>query len=127
MFWKNRQQSRNNGQQAEDLACQYLTKQSLKLLERNYRTKCGEIDLIMRDSEHLVFVEVRFRRNDHFGTASETVTRRKQARLVAAASYYLQAHFGSNLPACRFDIISICPVNDQPKLEWIKDAFQSTS
>lgn len=107
------------GRDAEDRACALLRGQGLKLLERNFRCRSGEIDLIMRDGESLVFVEVRYRRNARFGAGAETVDRRKQARLVAAAQTYLHRN-GSSVP-CRFDVVSVTG----PRLEWIPDAFRT--
>jgi uncharacterized protein (TIGR00252 family) len=78
----------------------------------------GEIDLVMRDGATLVFVEVRYRRSDRFGAPAETVDRRKQQRLTAAANHYLQAH-PTVLP-CRFDVVA---VSGGDRIEWIKNAF----
>lgn len=95
------------GQESERLAEQFLQSQGLTLVERNYRCKAGEIDLIMRDDEHLVFVEVRFRKSGRFGSASETIDSRKQQKVIRAAEHYLQARWRGSLPACRFDVIAI--------------------
>ncbi|WP_439134217.1 YraN family protein [Pseudomaricurvus sp.] len=95
------------GQESERAAEQFLREQGLKLIQRNYRCKAGEIDLIMQDREHLVFVEVRFRRNSRYGSASETVNLQKQQKLIRAAQYYLQTCAKHSLPACRFDVIAI--------------------
>jgi putative endonuclease len=72
----------------------------------------------MRDGGTLVFVEVRYRRSDRFGTAAETVDRRKQQRLTAAASHYLQTH--PTLLPCRFDVVA---VSGEDRIHWIKNAF----
>lgn len=95
------------GQESERLAEQYLLARGLTLVGRNYRCKVGEIDLIMRDREHLVFVEVRFRKNSCFGSASETIDSRKQQKVIRAAQHYLQTTWRGPLPACRFDVIAI--------------------
>jgi putative endonuclease len=110
------------GQAAEELACRYLTQQGLILIERNFRCRMGELDLIMRDGEYLVFIEVRSRGNRNYGTPAETVTIHKQKRLIRAAAYYLQRHH-LNIP-CRFDIVAISNIQNEKDLEWIKDAFQ---
>ncbi len=112
----------SQGTASEDLACRYLEDQGLILMERNYRCRVGELDLIMRDQQHLVFVEVRSRRSSRYGTPAETVTVSKQRRLIRAASYYLQRH-RFNMP-CRFDIIAIIHATEKPSLQWIKNAFQ---
>ncbi|MFX7820786.1 YraN family protein, partial [Acinetobacter baumannii] len=74
----------------EDAALVYLQQQGLRLLERNWRCKAGEIDLIMQDDATLVFVEVRRRKNDRFGGAAASVTWHKQQKLIRAAQWYLQ-------------------------------------
>jgi putative endonuclease len=93
----------NPGPRAEALAAQFLERQGLTLLERNFRTRRGEIDLVMREGEVIVFVEVRLRTNSRYGGAAASITARKQARLVAAALVYL-ARLGRE-PPCRFDAV----------------------
>mgnify|MGYP003516903694 CR=1 FL=1 len=93
----------NPGARAEALAADYLCRQGLTLLERNFRTRRGEIDLVMRDGGVIVFVEVRLRTNAAFGGAAASITPAKQARLVAAAQVYL-ARLGRE-PPCRFDAV----------------------
>lgn len=107
------------GREAEDRACAWLRERGLKLLERNFRCRGGEIDLIMRDGDTLVFVEVRYRRNDRFGGSAVTVDRRKQMRLIAAAHTFLQRS-GQRAP-CRFDVVAVTGAD----LDWIPDAFQT--
>lgn len=106
------------GEEKERLACSYLQDKGLHLLQRNYRCRRGEIDLIMREASTLVFVEVRFRASTRFGTPAETVDLRKQRKLAAAASHYLQRN-SINLP-CRFDVIALSGPN---RIDWIRDAF----
>ncbi len=107
------------GKAAEDAAATYLAGQGLRLVERNWRCKGGEIDLIMRDGKVLVFVEVRARGSSRFGGAGASITGLKQARLIHAARLYLSA-LGAP-PACRFDAVLL----DGAKLSWIRDAFQA--
>ena len=109
---------------AEELACRFLQKQGLRLISRNYRCKTGEIDLIMQENLILVFVEVRFRKNEFFGTSAETVTYTKQKKLIKAAQFYLQQHRCENRP-CRFDVIAMTSRNSKSEIEWIKDAFST--
>lgn len=106
------------GGDKERLACAYLQANGLSLLERNYRCRRGEIDLVMRENGTLVFVEVRFRASTRFGTPGETVDIHKQRKLAAAAAHYLQ-HNQTNLP-CRFDVIALSGTN---RIDWIRDAF----
>lgn len=106
------------GRDKEQLAERFLRARGLRTLARNYRCRPGEIDLIMRDGQTLVFVEVRFRRSARYGTAAETVGRVKQHRLAQAAAHYLQRH-PSVLP-CRFDVVAITADTD---IQWVKHAF----
>lgn len=112
----------SRGREAEDAACAYLTRQGFKLLERNFRSPWGEIDLVMQDGDGLVFVEVRYRARSDFGAPAETVDRAKQARLRATAEHYLQQVRGASRKACRFDIVAISGDPDGD-LRWLRDAF----
>lgn len=108
-----------DGAAAEDGALEYLQRQGLSLVERNFRCKGGEIDLIMRDRQALVFVEVRKRADARHGGAAASVTARKQARLIIAAQVFLQRY--RELPACRFDVVAI----DGKELNWLKNAIEN--
>ncbi len=110
------------GQRAENIACQYLEQRGLVLVERNYRTRRGEIDLIMRTTDSLVFVEVRFRRRTDFGSPAETIGVAKQRRIIACAEAYLQRHRFST--AARFDVICIEQYGGNRRIDWIPDAFR---
>lgn len=85
------------GQLGEDLAAHHLQRLGYVILERNYRCPQGEVDIVARDGERLAFVEVRARRGTAFGTPKESVTRRKQARMVTVARNYLQDHSYSDV------------------------------
>lgn len=111
------------GQQAEEKARRYLCKQGLKLVTRNFRSRYGEIDLIMRERDTLVFVEVRYRSNQTFGLAEETVDWRKQARLRATAEYYLQSEKVSRDQPCRFDVMAISGHDKKMTINWYTNAF----
>lgn len=113
------------GREAEELAYQYLLKQGLKPVLRNFRCKQGEIDLIMQDKNTLIFVEVRYRKSCHFGSSAESVTRTKQAKLAKAASYYLQQNRKMAKYPARFDVIAISPLNGQDVIDWITNAFDA--
>ena len=104
------------GREAETLAAQYLERCGLRLVERNFRVRGGEIDLICRDGKTLVFVEVRLRSRSDFGGAVASITASKRRRIVLAAQHYL---LGKADCACRFD----CVLSDGGQLEWIKNAF----
>ena len=111
------------GEHAEDYALTYLTQQGLRLITRNFRCRMGEIDLIMSDDNSLIFVEVRYRKNAHFGSALESVDPKKQLRLIRCASYYLTTH-QVNQPT-RFDVVALSPGNGQLEVQWVTDAFQT--
>lgn len=110
------------GAQAEIRAENFLLQQGMVKRAKNYRCKLGEIDLIMQHVDTLVFVEVRLRTNRQFANAAESVTMRKQQKIIRTAQYYLQAHHLTDAVNCRFDVIAF---NDNDDPEWIKDAFYS--
>jgi putative endonuclease len=112
----------NMGRDAETLACGYLQAKGMALVERNYRSRFGEIDLIMDDRNCLIFVEVRYRRRDRYGSGAESVDARKQARIVACARHYLLRHPRAAERPCRFDVVAIGG-GANPAIEWIPDAF----
>lgn len=115
-------QSRSiKGQEIEQLACDFLQSQGLVLIEKNYRCRQGEIDLIMRQNNTLVFVEVRYRKNQLFGGARESITQHKQNRLQTTALHYMQRHqINDN---ARFDVIAITGAENRDNIEWIQNAF----
>ncbi|SFC19986.1 YraN family protein [Collimonas sp. OK412] len=110
-----------SGRMAEDRALAYLQQRGLKLVERNFRCKGGEIDLVLAEpvSGLLVFVEVRQRNSRRYGGAAASVTRSKQAKLIIAAEVFLQRY--AQPPACRFDVVAI----DDDVIEWIRQAFET--
>jgi putative endonuclease len=107
----------NRGAAAEALAASYLATRGLTIVQRNYRRRGGEIDLIARDGEVLVFVEVRLRRNRAFGTAAESITAAKRRRLRLAARHYL-ARLGRE-PPCRFDAVLLDALETE-NIEWLR-------
>lgn len=110
------------GREWEEEALKRLQAAGLTLLDRNYRCRLGELDLVLRDGDGVAFVEVRFRRRDDFGSGAESVGKSKRRRLIAAAQHYLQRHPElADLP-CRFDVIAIGP-GASPQVEWIRNAF----
>lgn len=108
------------GDEAEGLAAAYLERQGLRVVERNYRCRQGEIDLIMREGDTLVFVEVRLRTNPKFGGAAESITHAKQEKILQAARHYLAGRH--KLPPCRFDAVLFGGL-DGDTIEWLKNAF----
>lgn len=113
----------NAGKDAEARACRHLQAQGLQLVQRNYHSRRGEIDLVMQDKDSLVFVEVRYRRQSRFGSAAESVNRHKQSKLLACANHYIQAHPELARQACRFDVVSID--GNMNSIDWIKNAFDA--
>lgn len=109
---------RETGTQYEERAAEYLIAQNYQILERNYRIRSGEIDIIARDGTVLVFIEVKYRKNDESGNPLEAVDIRKQRKIIKVARYYLYQKKYGNVP-CRFDVIGICGSH----IEHIKDAF----
>jgi putative endonuclease len=117
--------TQTTGKHAEDLACQYLNQQGLHLLERNFNTRFGEIDLVMRDKDTTVFVEVRYRKHSDIVDPLTSIDSRKQRKLISTAQYYLQRQQGFALSPARFDVIAITEQGAQPQIQWIKNAFEA--
>lgn len=106
------------GREAEDRAESMLSRAGLRTVARNYRCRSGEIDLVMRDGDQLIFVEVRYRSSRAFGSAATSVGADKQRKLILAAQHYLLANRWQG--PCRFDVVTFDP--DQGE-RWIRDAF----
>ena len=111
--------AKTHGKLAEALAADYLQRCGLRLLERNYSCRLGEIDLILADGPALVFAEVRLRRNLAYGGAAASITAAKRQRILRAARHYLS---GRPEQPCRFDVILLDGL-EPGRIEWIKDAF----
>jgi len=107
------------GDAAEKQACRFLTARGLRLIEENYRCFRGEIDLIMQDNEDIVFVEVRSRSSIKYGSAADSVTKTKQKKIIATATYFLQQKNWLHKTHSRFDIVGI----QNTQFDWIKNAF----
>ncbi len=115
-----RRDTRTLGINAENLAFEYLKRKGLKLVQRNFRCRLGEIDLIMQDDDQLIFVEVRYRASSGFTNAGLTVDIHKQRKLIRTASIFLAGHTGYSDNVIRFDVVAING-ND---VDWIRDAFR---
>lgn len=109
------------GRQAEECALQLLIRQGMQLQARNWHCRNGELDLVMRDGDTLVFVEVRYRSHSGFGGAAASIDRRKRQRISRAALHYLQQHPADAQRACRFDVVAL-DGNHPP--QWIRQAFE---
>jgi len=110
------------GRKGEELARRFLEKNGFVVLEQNYRTRSGEIDLIVWDGETLVFVEVKTRSSRQYGHPFEAVTARKRAQLTKVAQEYLSRNSLYDQPA-RFDVVSVL-ANGKPVIELVRNAFE---
>lgn len=108
------------GAAAEDAAERHLCASGCRVLARNARYREGELDLVVRERDVVVFVEVRLRASERFGGALASVDVYKQKRLARAAQRWLAEHFGERWPACRFDVVT---VDGSGTIDWIRDAF----
>ncbi len=124
MFWQ-LALSNKKGIRAEKQALQFLKKQGLQLIARNFACRTGEVDLIMLHQNTLVFIEVRFRSRSSYGSAAASVTLRKQQKIRRTAALYLQKHPKHQHRTCRFDVVAVSDDDDngEKSLEWLKSAF----
>lgn len=107
-------------------AARFLEGRGLTIVERGYRCRVGEIDLICRDGPTLVIVEVRARRSSSHGSAAATVDWRKRRKIVQASRHYLMLHADSLDMPIRFDVVAIDGIaSREPSLEWIRNAFDA--
>lgn len=111
------------GRSGEAVAEAYLRARRFRIVARNFRCRAGEIDLVARDGEELVFVEVRSRRGARAGTALESVTPAKQARVARVAGYYLATHGLGDAPS-RFDVVGVDFGADPPAVDHVRGAFE---
>lgn len=119
---KGRSSPAERGREMEQLACRHLEARGLRLRQRNFRCRSGEIDLVMEESDGtVVFVEVRYRGSARFGGAAESIDARKRARLLSAARHYLQ-HDGER--PCRIDVIAIAPAGGDYSVQWLQNAIE---
>lgn len=117
-----RQNNRETGSRYEEQAAVFLIHEGYEIIERNFRCRSGEIDLIGREGRYLVFLEVKYRRSGESGDPSEAVDRRKQKKIIDTARYYLFTHGYSEDIPCRFDVVAIL----EQDIRVIKDAFWRT-
>ena len=108
------------GQSAEEIAFKFLIDKGLRPVCRNFHCQAGELDIVMRDQQTLVIVEVRYRKNDDFGGPLASITKKKQNRIITATNHFIQQN---NIKGfIRFDVIA---VSGPDKINWIKNAFLS--
>jgi putative endonuclease len=118
-----RNRHQKSGEKGEAIAVRQLKKNGYKILETNYLTKVGEIDIIAKDKDTIVFVEVKARRSVNFGSPKGAVTSQKQKKISLVALYYLKASNQITAKA-RFDVVAVSLNRDKPRVEIIKNAFE---
>ena len=118
---KNRRQK--FGEKGEAIAVRQLKKAGYKIIDTNYRTQLGEIDIIAKEKDTIVFVEVKARRSVHFGSPKQAVTLQKQKKISMVALYYLKT-IGRSSAKARFDVVAVISNRDEPRVEIIKNAFE---
>lgn len=116
--------TQQRGHHFEKLALNYLLKRGLEVVEINFSCSCGEIDLILKDSDTLVFTEVRFRKNNSYGGAVASIHLAKQKKIIRTAKFFLLGHGLTEELPCRFDVIGLSLNSAQVEYLWIKNAFQ---
>lgn len=110
---------------AEQTALEFLLRKKLKLLERNFRSVFGEIDLIMQDKNIICFIEVRYRSDNHFHTALESINKNKCERIIVTSQQYLAQNRTASHLDCRFDVVVLSGPQENSTIKWIKNAFQA--
>lgn len=124
MSWINPNTSHARGRVTEAFAEKYLIEQGLTPIDRNIHCRQGEIDLVMRDDDIIVFVEVKYRKNNNFGRAIEAVSIAKQNKIRhCVAFFFQQANLNEYNTPCRFDVIALEGNINQPQVTWLKNAF----
>ena len=129
MLWNNKASAKDTsstdkGQITESYAEQYLSKQGLRLIERNFYSRQGEIDLIMLDGDTYVFIEVKYRKSKEFGGAIAAVSASKQKKIKHCVTFYLhQSDLNEYNTPCRIDVVALEGNIAQPDVTWLKNAF----
>jgi len=111
------------GSWVEKLALEYLEKQGAALIVQNFRCRSGEIDLIMKSHNTVLFIEVRFRKNPRFGTALESVHWQKRQKIIKTAGFFLRKFPNFYHLPCRFDILAARLSSGEVCFEWVQNAF----
>lgn len=116
---------RSTGNYFEDLALAHAQRDGLILITRNFNCRYGELDLVMRDRDIVVFLEVRYRRSPSHGGALDSVSAAKRERLAKAASLFLQGNPALSRNTCRFDVMAISGTQQTPTIDWQRNAFDT--
>jgi len=111
------------GKFGEEYTARIVQEAGLKIVALNYRCPKGEMDIIARDGETMVFIEVRTRQSSFRGWGEESITRKKAQRLHAIASFYVLQNGYKNWPSMRFDVVAIRFIEEKPEIKWIKAAL----
>ncbi|MBI4687390.1 MAG: YraN family protein [Nitrospirae bacterium] len=111
------------GREGEELAIKFLKKNGYKIIEQNYKTPLGEIDIIAKDGETLTFIEVKARESLQFGQPFEAVNYTKRKKITKVALSYIKKL--KEVPPCRFDVMSVYFKEGRPEVELIRDAFEA--
>ena len=117
--------SKLTGDQAEETAAKFLKNSGHNIINRNFHSRYGEIDLISLDKETLVFTEVRYRKNEQFLNAIETIDEYKCRKIIKTSEVFLNKYKKYQSYYCRFDVIAITGEINNPAIKWIKSAFQA--
>lgn len=117
--------NKKSGFYAEDIASKYLVKLGMDIIDRNIHCRFGELDIIALDKQCLVFIEVRYRKNEYIMSALESIDYNKVQKLITSSSYYLTTHPKYKEHTCRYDVISLTGDLNKPDIKWIKNAFQA--
>jgi len=118
------QTSHSKGKATEEFAKQYLLQNGLAFIDNNVHCRQGEIDLVMKEDQTFVFVEVKYRKNNHFGGAISAVSQAKQQKLKHCVAFFLhKANLNEYNTPCRFDVIALEGDINQPQVTWLKNAF----
>jgi len=115
--------SQKFGERGENLAVWYLKQNGYKIIEQNYRSRMGEIDIIAKDGKTIVFVEVKSRRSIRYGSPKWAITPKKQRKISMVALYYLKTTQQTDTKA-RFDVVAITSNQDEPQIEIVENAFE---
>ncbi len=111
------------GREGEEIAIKFLKKNGYKIIEQNYKVPLGEIDIIAKDGDTLVFIEVKARESLEFGRPFEAVNYTKMKKITKAALSYIKKF--KETPPCRFDVLSVYFKDKRPEIELIRDAFEA--
>ncbi len=114
---------RTIGQATEEMACNFLISRGGRILEKNYRCKQGEIDIIAADGRYICFIEVKYRQNNRYGEPSEALTASKIQHICKVSKFYLYSKYKSYDLPVRYDVIAISPEEKMLTFKWIKNAF----